>query len=173
MYVCYSTLLHLCRPSDSTVSEDSGNKPRTVMTLAQTARHSNHSSATQLHLIRSLARSHPTQLDLILMRMRVLNQLMQSVQQEHLHQTTGLSAMRQSINQMRVYKKKGDFFMYVIQHCFISAAPQIPLGGRNAGIEPRTVATLALTARHSNHSVRSHPQLGQITSPTWLHLIML
>ncbi len=27
----------------------------------------------------------------------------------------------------------------------------------DAGIEPRTVATLALTARKSNHSARSHP----------------
>jgi hypothetical protein len=43
----------------------------------------------------------------------------------------------------------------------------------DAGIEPRTVATLALTARRSNYSDRSHPhstkshsQLGQI-SPTF------
>jgi hypothetical protein len=28
----------------------------------------------------------------------------------------------------------------------------------DTGIDPRTVATLALTARHPNHSARSHPQ---------------
>ncbi len=31
-------------------------------------------------------------------------------------------------------------------------------------IKPRTVATLALTARRSNHLARSYPQLGQILS---------
>ncbi len=30
----------------------------------------------------------------------------------------------------------------------------------DAGIEPRTVATLALTARRSNHLARSYPPLG-------------
>jgi hypothetical protein len=43
--------------------------------------------------------------------------------------------------------------MYVIQHCS-SAAPQISVS-EDAGIEPRTVATLALTARRSNHLARS------------------
>jgi hypothetical protein len=32
----------------------------------------------------------------------------------------------------------------------------------DAGIEPRTVATLALTARRSNHLARSHPQKNVI-----------
>jgi hypothetical protein len=34
----------------------------------------------------------------------------------------------------------------------------------DAGIEPETVATLALTVRSSNHSARSHPLLGLISS---------
>ena len=38
-----------------------------------------------------------------------------------------------------------------------SASSQVPLCRRMLGIEPRTVATLALTAKHSNHSARSHP----------------
>ncbi len=38
----------ICRPSDSTVSEDAGIKPRTITTLALTARRPNH-----------LARFHP------------------------------------------------------------------------------------------------------------------
>jgi hypothetical protein len=40
--VCYSTLLHPCRPLDSTVSEEAGTEPRTFATLALTARRSNH-----------------------------------------------------------------------------------------------------------------------------------
>jgi hypothetical protein len=56
---------------------------------------------------------------------------------------------------------KGDLFlvfllMYVIQHCFI-CRPSDSTVSEDAGIEPRTVATLALTARRSNHLARSHP----------------
>ena len=46
--------------------------------------------------------------------------------------------------------------MYVIQHCFIWR-PSESLVSKDAGIKPKTVATLALTARRSNHSARSHP----------------
>jgi hypothetical protein len=61
---------------------------------------------------------------------------------------------------------KGDFFffflfMYLIQHC-----PSDSTVSEDAGIEPRTVATLALTARRSNFSARSHPYLI-ITSFQW------
>jgi hypothetical protein len=51
-----------------------------------------------------------------------------------------------------------DFFLflYVIQLCFICRPSDYTVSD-DAGIEPRTVATLALTARRSNHSVRSHP----------------
>jgi hypothetical protein len=53
---------------------------------------------------------------------------------------------------------KGGFFlfMYVIQHCFI-CRPSDSTVSEDARIEPWTVATLALTARRSNHSDRSHP----------------
>jgi hypothetical protein len=47
--------------------------------------------------------------------------------------------------------------MYVIQHCFI-CRPSDSTVSKDAGIEPRTVATLALTARCSNHLARSHTQ---------------
>ncbi len=43
MYVIQ--LCFICRPSDSTVSEDTGFEPRTVATLALTARHSHNHSA--------------------------------------------------------------------------------------------------------------------------------
>ncbi len=46
-------------------------------------------------------------------------------------------------------------FMYVTQHCFIYR-PSDSTVSEDAGIELRTVATLALTARRSNHSARSH-----------------
>jgi hypothetical protein len=46
--------------------------------------------------------------------------------------------------------------MYDIQYCFIYR-PSDSTVSEDAGIEPRTVATLALTARRSNHLARSHP----------------
>ncbi len=52
--------------------------------------------------------------------------------------------------------------MYVIQHCF-TCRPSDSTVSEDAGIEPRTVATLALTARRSNHLARSHPH-GQVSS---------
>ncbi len=45
-----------------------------------------------------------------------------------------------------------NFFMYFIQHCLI-CRPSESTVSEDAGIEPRTVATLALTVRRS---VRSH-----------------
>ncbi len=53
-------------------------------------------------------------------------------------------------------------FMYVIQNCFI-CRPSDSTVSENAGIAPRTVATLALTARRSHPSARSHPQLDLIS----------
>jgi hypothetical protein len=47
--------------------------------------------------------------------------------------------------------------MYDIQHCFI-CRPTDSTVSEDAGIEPRTVATTALTVRCSNHSAKSHPQ---------------
>ncbi len=57
---------------------------------------------------------------------------------------------------------KGGFFLfflliYVIQHCFIASDSTVL---EDAEIEPWTVATLALTARRSNHLAKSHTQLG-------------
>ncbi len=46
--------------------------------------------------------------------------------------------------------------MYVFQHCFICRWLHSTLS-EDAGIEPRTVATLTLAGRRSNHSARSHP----------------
>ncbi len=58
---------------------------------------------------------------------------------------------------------KGGFFvcflMYVIQHCFICRPSDLTVS-KDAGIEPRTVATLALTARRSNNLARYHRPLG-------------
>jgi hypothetical protein len=43
--------------------------------------------------------------------------------------------------------------MYFIQQCFIFTAST---ESEDAGIEPRPVPTLAVTAKRSNHSARSH-----------------
>ncbi len=53
-----------------------------------------------------------------------------------------------------------------------SASPQIPLLWENVGIEPRTVATLALSVRRCNHMgySRSHPQRIHIG---WMAEVML
>jgi hypothetical protein len=42
-----------------------------------------------------------------------------------------------------------DFFMYVIQHCFIYRH-QISLLSEDDGIEPRTAPALVVTARHAS-----------------------
>jgi hypothetical protein len=46
--------------------------------------------------------------------------------------------------------------MYDIKHCFICRPLDLTVS-EDAGIEPRTVVTTALTVRRSNHSARSHP----------------
>ncbi len=48
------------------------------------------------------------------------------------------------------------FFPYYIQHCFI-CRPSDSTEPTDAGIEPRTVATGALTVRRFNHKARSNP----------------
>jgi hypothetical protein len=65
--------------------------------------------------------------------------------------------------------------MYVLQHCFI-CRPSDSTVSEDVGIEPRTVTTLALTARRSNHSARSHPfrfNLENYTLETVLNNISL
>ncbi len=61
--------------------------------------------------------------------------------------------------------------MYVLfQHCFICRSSDSTVSP-DAGIEPRTVATLALDVRRSSHLATSHPLLGYISSTARLHLI--
>ncbi len=68
-----------------------------------------------------------------------------------------LTVQQEAVNRI---DKVGFFsiflFMYVIQHCVI-CCPSDSTVSEDAGIEPRTVATLALTARCSNHLAKSHP----------------
>jgi hypothetical protein len=49
------------------------------------------------------------------------------------------------------------FLMYFIQHWFICRPSDATVSEMLHGIEPRTVATLALAVRRSTHSARSHP----------------
>ncbi len=62
------------------------------------------------------------------------------------------------------------FFHYCIQHCFI-CRPSKSTVSIDVGIEPRTVATSALTVRRSNYSARSNPQLGWSHSQSRLDLV--
>jgi hypothetical protein len=50
----------------------------------------------------------------------------------------------------------GDFLKYFFQHCFI-CRPTDSTVSVDAGMESKTVATLALAVSRSNHSARSHP----------------
>jgi hypothetical protein len=56
-----------------------------------------------------------------------------------------------------------DFFMYFIQHCFICRLSESTVS-EDAGIKPRTVATLAFLVRRSNHAQLDliHTQLDLI-----------
>ncbi len=58
---------------------------------------------------------------------------------------------------------QGDFFYDDIQHCFICRLSDSTVS-EDAGIEPRTVATMALAVKRSIHSARSHLH-------NWLDLI--
>ncbi len=58
----------------------------------------------------------------------------------------------------RSFIKGGFFFFFLFSfyvHCFF-CRPQDSSVSEDAEIEPRTVPTLALTSRRSNHSARSH-----------------
>jgi hypothetical protein len=61
------------------------------------------------------------------------------------------------------------FKTYFVQHCFICRLDFTV--SEDAGIKPRTVASLVLAVRHSNQSTSSHPPLGLISTNTRLDLI--
>ncbi len=67
----------ICRPSDSTVPEDTGIEPRTVRTSALIVRRSNHSARCHPHSARSHPRSAgshpPSRLDLIHARLDLIH----------------------------------------------------------------------------------------------------
>jgi hypothetical protein len=51
------------------------------------------------------------------------------------------------------------FYYFSVRYSTLLCLPPLRYSTvlEDAGIEPRTVATLALAVRHSNHSARSHP----------------
>jgi hypothetical protein len=56
---------------------------------------------------------------------------------------------------MKVLNIEGNFFLRMLFNDAASLPPpQIPLCRDDAGIEPRTVATLALTARHADKNFK-------------------
>ncbi len=56
-----------------------------------------------------------------------------------------------------IYIQSGHFLSNIFQHCFI-CRPSDSTVSADAGVESRTVATLALIVRRSKHLARSHPQ---------------
>ncbi len=88
-----------------------------------------------------------------------------------------LASALNSVLILSIYLLKGRFFCkYVIQHCFI-CRPSNSTVSEEAGIKPRIVAALTLTAKRSNHwldPIHSrldliHTRLDRIH--TWLDLI--
>jgi hypothetical protein len=69
-----------------------------------------------------------------------------------------LSQFEKSYQEVILFHEDFQFFQYFIQP--LLHLPPLFTVSEDAGIEHRTVATSALTFRHSNHSARSHPQLG-------------
>jgi hypothetical protein len=72
-----------------------------------------------------------------------------------------INPLRQSLKFTLIVK--GDFWILFsfrpdIPHCFI-CRPSDSTVSEDAGIEPRTVATMALTVRRPHHLARSHPHL--------------
>ncbi len=62
-----------------------------------------------------------------------------------------------------LYLKKGYFFLsFTLFNIALSAAPV----SEDAGIEPRSIATLALALRRSDHSARSDPLLSKTIEGT-------
>jgi hypothetical protein len=61
------------------------------------------------------------------------------------------------------------FFMHFMQHCFI-CRPSDSTVSEDARFAPRTVATLALSVRRSNHSDRSHPHPDK-SHPLWIRSV--
>jgi hypothetical protein len=140
----------ICRHSDSTVLEDAGIELRTVASCDFDI------DSQALDLIHDLARSHPqTRLDLIHPPFPA------GVAYETLARRAWpipLSSTLQSLSFKGGFFWIFFFFMYVIQHCFL-CCPSDSIMSEDARIEPRIVATLALTARRSKHSGISHPGL--------------
>ncbi len=120
--------LFIFHPSDSTVSENAGIQPRTVTTLVLKVKQSNHSSRSN---------QHPSICAIL-----------------------KVGCVGFSTSKIFLKKKQdkanltGGFFWIFIQHCFI-CRPSDSTVSEDAGIKPRTVATLALAVKHSNHSARS------------------
>jgi hypothetical protein len=65
-----------------------------------------------------------------------------------------------SVGKRTALPKQGDFwiFCFVLYSTLLHLPPSDTTVSEDAGIEPRTVATLALAVRRSNHSARSRPQ---------------
>ncbi len=56
---------------------------------------------------------------------------------------------------------KGIFSFFFLCALFNTASSPDSTVSEDAGVEPRTVATLALTARRSNHLARSHSHFAR------------
>ncbi len=67
---------------------------------------------------------------------------------------------------------KGDFWFFYALYSILFNLPTSQVSNftvsEDAGIEPRTVATTALTVRRSNHSAKSHPETSIFTSDIFI-----
>ncbi len=72
----------------------------------------------------------------------------------------------------RKWQNVPTYIRYFVQHCFI-CRPSDSTVSEDAGTEPRTVTTLALATRRSNHSARSHSHSEGENDPKFLLLKFL
>jgi hypothetical protein len=114
LFMCIIHRCIICRPSDSTLSEDAGIGPRTVATWALTARRSNHSARSQplLDLIHTRLDLIHTRLDLVHTRLDLTHTRLDLIHTRLDLIHTRLDIIHTRLDLIRVLKAYGNESMF-------------------------------------------------------------